>query len=140
MTNAVLPDVTDALTAPFWAGTARGVLRVQRCTDCTHLRWPPAPLCPACQSFDADWVEVDPAGTLISYCVYHRAFDKAFADLVPYAVGYVQLTAGPRLHGLLTGPLDGLAVDAPVAGVFETVSDDVTFVRWHVTRTGTGRN
>lgn len=140
MTSAVLPDVTDELTAPFWAGTARGVLLVQRCTHCAHLRWPPAPLCPACQSCGADWIEVDPSGTLISYCVYHRAFDKAFADLVPYAVGYVQLAAGPRLHGLLTGALDGLAVDAPVTGVFEAVTEDVTFVRWRVADGGTGRD
>lgn len=132
ITSAVLPDITDALTAPFWAGTRRGALLVQRCAACAHLRWPPSPLCPACQSFDADWVEIDPTGTLISYCVYHRAFDKAFADLVPYTVGYVQLTAGPRMHGLLTAPFDELAVDASVTAVFDAVTDDVTFVRWQL--------
>lgn len=132
---AVVPDVTDPVTAPFWAGTREGELLAQRCADCAHWRWPPAPVCPRCLSAEAEWARLDPTGTLISYCVYRRSFDKAFADALPYAVGYVQLTDGPRMYGRLTGPVDELAVDAPVRAVFEAVADEVTLVQWATART-----
>ena len=35
-------------TAFFWAGTAVGELRVQRCDGCGTLRHPPGPMCPSC--------------------------------------------------------------------------------------------
>lgn len=135
---AVVPDVTDPVTAPFWAGTRRGELLAQRCASCAHLRWPPGPVCPSCLSAGAEWVRLDPTGTLISYCVYRRAFDKALAGAVPYAVGYIQLTDGPRMHGRLTGPADELAVDAPVRAVFEAVTDEVTLIQWTTARAGGG--
>jgi hypothetical protein len=126
----VVPDVADPVTAPFWAGTRSGELLAQRCSRCAQLRWPPGPVCPSCLSGDAEWVPLDPTGTLISYCVYRRSFDKAFAAAVPYAVGYIQLTDGPRMHGRLTGPVDQWAVDAPVRAVFDAVTDEATLIQW----------
>jgi uncharacterized OB-fold protein len=131
---AVAADVTDPVTAPFWAGTRAGELLAQRCANCAHLRWPPGPVCPSCLSADAEWARLDPTGTLISYCVYRRSFDKAFADAIPYAVGYIQLADGPRMYGQLTGPLDELAVDAPVRAVFAAVTDEVTLIQWTTAR------
>src|ERR1035438_5666045 len=34
----------------FWAGTAAGELRLQRCGNCAALRHPPGPMCPQCGS------------------------------------------------------------------------------------------
>jgi hypothetical protein len=131
-----LPDPRDQATAAFWAGTRESLLLIQKCAACGYLRWPPAPACPECLSTRAEWTRVSPTGTLLTYCVYHRAFSKAFAGDIPYAVGYVQLDDGPRLYGTMAGApstLGALAVGLPVHAVFDPVTPEVTLVRWAVT-------
>jgi uncharacterized OB-fold protein len=125
-----LPAADDPQTAAFWQGTKAGEVRAQRCDACGYLRWPPAPICPECQHAASTWVRLNPRGTLVSYCVYHRALDPAFRDEIPYAVGYVQLEEGPRMYGQLDGPIDGLEVGQQVSAVFRAASPDVTLVRW----------
>ena len=44
----VIRPVTSPDTEFFWAGTAAGELRVQRCGGCGALRHPPGPMCPSC--------------------------------------------------------------------------------------------
>jgi uncharacterized protein len=125
-----LPPADDPLTAAFWQGTKIGEVRAQRCDACGYLRWPPAPICPECQSPACAWVRLTPRGTLLSYCVYHRALDPAFRDEIPYAVGYVQLEQGPRMYGQLDGRIDALEVGQQVSAVFRPASPEVTLVRW----------
>jgi uncharacterized protein len=125
-----LPDVDDPQNAPFWAGTQRNELRMQKCLVCGYVRWPPGPLCPECQSPDSDWTPVEPRGTLYSYATYHRAFDSAFAAVIPYTVALIELSSGPRMYGMLVSePADAL-IDSPVEAVFVRVTDRVTFVHW----------
>jgi uncharacterized protein len=128
-----LPRTDDPLTAPFWQGTLAAEVRVQRCADCGYLRWPPAPLCPQCLSPAGGWVPLQGHGSLLTYCVYHRALDPAFADEIPYAVGYVQLDEGPRMYGQVDGPVQALQAGQPVRAVFRPVSDDVSLVHWTAT-------
>lgn len=125
-----LPDVGDARTAPFWAGARVSQLLVQKCADCGYLRWPPGPVCPECLSRESGWAPVRTTGTLVSYCVYHRAFNRAFADDVPYAVGYVELADGPRMYGQLVGEPEHLEIGQPVHAIFAPVTAEVTLVRW----------
>lgn len=132
MTAAYLPDPTDALTEPFWRATRSQHLCVQRCGDCGYLRWPPGRYCPQCLSAAAEWVDIAPGGTLWSYTIYHRGFDTAFADLVPYAVAFVEMDDGPRMYGLLVGDLSTLTVNARVRAVFEPVTAEITLVRFAV--------
>lgn len=131
-----LPDVTDPVTGEFWSAARDASLVVQRCSDCGYLRWPPGPGCPECLASEAEWVPVSPHGTLVTYCVYHKAFSAAFADDIPYAVGYVQLDEGPRLYGPLVGQLDGVACGDAVDAVFEPVTPEVTLVQWTPARRG----
>ena len=37
-------------TQHFWDGTKSGELRLQRCSDCDHVYFPPRPFCPSCSS------------------------------------------------------------------------------------------
>lgn len=127
-----LPDPDLPATAPFWRGTRESTLLVQRCDDCLYLRWPPGPACPECLSWTSTWVPVEPAGNVITYCVYHRAFSASFAEDVPYAVGYVQLHSGPRMYGTLLGPTAALRCGAPVTAAFVAATSDVTLVHWAI--------
>ncbi len=125
-----LPDVTDSTAAPFWAGTQAGEIRVQQCGDCGYLRWPPAPLCPQCLAPSSQWTRLRGVGTVLSYCVYHRALAPAFGDEVPYAVAYVQLADGPRVYGQVDVPAGLIDVGQAVRAVFRQLTPDVTVICW----------
>jgi uncharacterized OB-fold protein len=66
----------------------------------------------------------------LTYCTYFRAFDPAFKDDIPYAVGYVELDDGPRMYGQMSGSIEELEVGQPVRASFERVTPEVTLVRW----------
>jgi uncharacterized OB-fold protein len=125
-----LPDVTDPLTAPFWAGTSAGEIRVQQCEACGYLRWPPAPVCPECLAPPARWTRLRGQGTVLSYCVYHRALAPAFKDELPYAVACVELAEGPRMYGQFDGPPQRVNVGQLVRAVFRQLSPEVTVIKW----------
>lgn len=125
-----LPDPNDPVTQAFWAHSRRGELAVQRCPNCGYLRWPPGPMCPECQTQSDVWAVIEATGTLYSTAIYHRAFAAAFKDDLPYAIGLIQLDAGPRMYGLMRGEHAGLRLDGRVRAVFEPVTEEVTFVRW----------
>jgi uncharacterized OB-fold protein len=90
-------------TAPFWEGCAAGELRVQRCDACGHHRFPPAPLCPRCWSRDATWVRCGGGATLRSAVTFHQLYHPAFADVLPYTVGIVELDEGPCMYATVRG-------------------------------------
>lgn len=117
MTASPVPT-PDTLTEPFWRGGAEGELRLQRCDGCGHLRFPPSPVCPRCLDGRATWVPTSGCGEILSYVVFHRAYQEEWAERVPYAVLLVQLDDGPRLFSDFDGPLDTLAVGARVHAGF----------------------
>lgn len=117
MTTAPTP-APDVLTEPFWRGGTDGELRVQRCEGCGHLRFPPSPVCPRCLDERATWVPTTGRGTILSYVVFHRAYQAAWANRVPYAVLLVQLDDGPRLFSDYAGSPGDLAVGARVRAGF----------------------
>jgi uncharacterized protein len=125
-----LPDLTDPLTAPFWAAAAERRLVVQACAHCGYLRWPPAPLCPECQTEGGVWTEVRPAGVLWSVATYHRALDPAFVGEVPYSVALVELDDGPRMYGRLSGDPEQFVLDGRVQATFYDMAPGVTLVGW----------
>ena len=91
-----LPKI-NADTAAFWEGCREHELRIQKCGECGHLRWPPAFLCPHCLSGKTELVRASGRGTVYSYTVYRVAFDPAFRGDLPYVVALVALEAGTGL-------------------------------------------
>jgi uncharacterized OB-fold protein len=134
-----LPDIQDALTAPFWRAAQDHRLVVQRCSACGFLRWPPGPLCPECQSLGGEWTEVRPSGTLWSVAEYYRAFDQSLAGEIPYAVGLVELDDGPRMYGRLRGAVGSFEIGSAVRAVFRSVAPETTLVEWE-NANGLGRS
>ena len=72
-------------------------LKFQHCLRCAYVRYPEAPLCPECLSHESEWREDTGAGTIWSWCVYHRAYNDAFTEALPYNVALVELDSGPRV-------------------------------------------
>lgn len=136
----LLPDVDDALTAPFWAGCARGELLMQRFTASGRYAWPPRPMDAHSQTLDHEWVPVSGRATIYSYVVPHPPLLDAYAALAPYNVVLVTLEEdlGLRMVGNLVASADGaineidpstIVIGEPVRVVFATV-DGVALPRW----------
>ncbi|MCC0097552.1 MULTISPECIES: Zn-ribbon domain-containing OB-fold protein [Streptomyces] len=112
--DELLLPVPDEDGAPFWEYAARGELRVQACTACGRLRFPPRPCCPHCQSFDSEWRLMSGRGRIWSYVRPHPPLLPAYAAQAPYNVILVELADAPRIR--LAGNLVTSA-DAPLDSV-----------------------
>ena len=120
--------VPDADTQPFWDGTERGELLIQRCAACGSWLWQPRPMCSTCGTVSPPWVPVTGAGRVMTWTVPRPPVLPSLADLVPFVVAVVELSEGVRMIGLLVGddgaPLRtdgtdiGLEVGTPVRVVF----------------------
>jgi uncharacterized protein len=92
----------DRVSAPFFDGTARGVLLLRRCDDCGRHSAPRTLTCPVCHSARLAWDPAQGTGTLASWTVVHHRP----ADGVPNSrtiAGLVQLDEGPWLHARIDG-------------------------------------
>jgi uncharacterized OB-fold protein len=125
MRPLVTPD-----TAFFWAGTAAGELRIQRCPACGALRHPPGPMCPACgQPGDGGYVVAAGTGEVFSYVVHHHP--PVPGKKLPMVVALVQLPEGVRMVGEMPGVRPDLVrIGLPVRVAFARVDDDLTLPAW----------
>lgn len=122
MTFEPVPAITD-LTRPFWTGGLAGELRLQRCADCGHIRYPIAPGCPRCLSTTADWAVMSGRGTVQSYIVFEHAYHDSWKDQVPYVVALIELDEGPVfLSNVIAAPPSQVCVGQRVTVVFERQS------------------
>ncbi len=123
------PQVTPD-TAFFWAGTAAGELRIQRCGRCGTLRHPPGPMCPACGAAgDGGYVLAAGTGEVFSYVVHHHP--PVPGKRLPMVVALVQLPEGVRMVGEMPGVRpDQVRIGLPVRATFMQVDDDLTLPAW----------
>jgi hypothetical protein len=130
VTDVPTPDREDPLFSPFWAGTDVGELRIQRCTACGTMRWPPRPICASCLTLGNHWAEVKPSGTLFSWVgVDHQTVGGLPP---PYTVALVQLDTCPvRLLGRLVDvDRQDLRIGMHLAARFERSDSGITLVNW----------
>jgi uncharacterized protein len=132
MRPPVSPD-----TEFFWAGTAAGELRIQRCGGCGALRHPPGPACLRCGSVGKTEYQVAAGtGTVYSYVVHRHP--PVPGKTLPIVIALVELTEGVRMLGELTAidPAD-VAIGLPVRAAFRRVDDDLVLPDWRPDRPGT---
>jgi uncharacterized OB-fold protein/acyl dehydratase len=129
--GAIRP-VTSPDTEFFWAGTAAGELRVQRCGDCGAVRHPPGPACPSCGAMSArppGYVVAAGTGEVYSYVVHHHP--PVPGKKLPVVIALVQLPEGVRMTGELLGAAPGqLRIGLPVRAEFVRVDDELTLPAW----------
>lgn len=85
------PPAGAGVSAPFWDGIERGVLKLPRCSACGAWQWYPDEMGPDCAGADFEWVEVPATGTVYSCSRVHRSFLPGGRYDVPYVVGCVEL-------------------------------------------------
>lgn len=128
----ILP-VIDELNAPYWAGTAAGELRLQRCRHCRFCWHPPLPGCPNCSSQDVEWSAAAGTGTLYSFTDVHHPVHAGLADWVPYRICLVDLDEGLRIISGMTYTSEEPAIGAKVSVFFKRINDEVTLPFFELT-------
>jgi uncharacterized OB-fold protein len=125
-----LPRPTED-TAPYWEAAHKGELRMQKCLDCGHVRFPPSLLCARCLSERCEWVKLSGRGKVYSWIVIHQSQHPAFNADTPYNVAIIELDEGPRLHTNLVGCAnEDIRIGMPVEVVFAKVSDDTSLPKF----------
>jgi len=118
----------DPESTPFWLACKEHKLKIVKCGDCGHLRFPPTSFCPACSSDRVEWVEASGKGTVFSWIVVRHPVPKdVYAGDVPYVVALVTLEEGVRMPTNIVGcaPEDVTAY-MPVQVQFRDVTPEIT--------------
>lgn len=116
----------DNLDRPYWEGTLKGELRVQRCKACGTWQWGPEWLCHECLSFDMEWVTIAPKGRIYSWTRLWHPVHPALKEQGPYIAVLVELpqAGNVRMLGNLLGdPRQEIPIGAEVEAVFEPHPD-----------------
>jgi uncharacterized OB-fold protein len=121
-----LPDLAWEPTAEYWAGAARGELRIPRCHGCGRLHWYPEDECRRCKGAAFTWETLRGTGTLFSWVVVTHAFLPEFADLTPFVPALVAVDEDPAVRiptRIVDCDPEALSFEMPVRCVFR----DLTF-------------
>jgi uncharacterized OB-fold protein len=133
MRTSITPRLNPE-TEGFWEGCRAGELRAQRCGECGRLRFPPQPMCPACNSMARSWTAIADTGRISSFSVVTGEGPEPMlpgTEAVPYAVAVVELDAGIRMvTDIDAAEIEHLTVGAPVTAAFERISDEVSLPRF----------
>lgn len=129
--DSMPPPMADATTLPWWQAASEHRLVVQRCTACGHTRLPPAPVCPACRSDEADWQEVPGRGEVYTYTLVHRPI--AANQALPFVIAVITLedAGGVRMiSNLVEVAAEDVCIGLPVELVWEDMSADLAIPRF----------
>jgi uncharacterized OB-fold protein len=91
------PFVYDE-TRPFWDGTKKHELIIQKCKDCGKYQFYPRTMCSHCLSENIEWVKASGKGKLYSYTIAYRG-SPAFSANGPYNIAVIELDEGVRMPG-----------------------------------------
>lgn len=129
--NAAPLPVSDRDSEPFWQALREGELRLQRCSGCGALRWPPRAVCNRCHGFDARWEALSGRGRVVSWVRTHQVFAPAYRDQVPYLT--VQVVLDEQDDILLIGGWRGAAEPRggePVRANFANAVEGFVLLDW----------
>lgn len=84
-------DDLDRENREYFRYCAGHDFRLQACTACSLLRYPPTTACPWCSCPDVAWTPVEGRGTVYSYTEVQHAIQPAFRRHTPYLVLLVEL-------------------------------------------------
>jgi uncharacterized OB-fold protein len=105
---------------PMWDFINKGELRLQRCTGCGTLRYPPAGCCYKCLSDQYEWSPVSGRGKVKSWTVFYRQYYPELPPPVPVVL--VEIEEGPIVvANLVDTDISALRLDLPVELTFQAV-------------------
>jgi NAD(P)-dependent dehydrogenase (short-subunit alcohol dehydrogenase family)/uncharacterized OB-fold protein len=110
------PSMRSRAALGLTAAAALGRFRLQVCTACKAVQYPPSETCHRCLSIRLRWQDQSGAGELISETTVHHSQNAYFQERLPWRIGMVRLDAGPtlivHLHGGCTAAPSRVRVGA----------------------------
>jgi uncharacterized OB-fold protein len=126
----------DEASRPFFEGTLRGEIMLQRCRACGFWMWPVRVRCIDCFSDDLAWDAASGMGTLYSFTIVHQVVHAGFANDVPYNVAMVDLREGVRIVASVTAAAADLRIGMPLVAAFDNITDAVALPRFRPVTAG----
>ncbi len=115
--------VPDKVSQPFWDAVQQRKLKLQYCTKCGKLQYPPQETCTSCHSAEhLEWREVKGRGHILSTYIARDARIKRLQQDLPFNVALITLDEDPGLNFMsnLPGtPVGEVKIGAPVDVTFE---------------------
>jgi uncharacterized protein len=109
------PTSAEGFAAPYWAALEQEQLVIQRCTDCSELQMYPRRSCISCGASELTFEPASGNGSLYSFTTVVKYPPSDFVGDLPYTLGIVHLTEGPRMLARIVGATDDeLRCDMPV--------------------------
>jgi uncharacterized OB-fold protein len=84
-------DDLDHENIDYFRYCAAHDFHLQKCDECSLLRYPPTTGCPWCSSPKSTWTKVEGKGAVHSYSEVHHAIQPAFKGKTPYMILLVDL-------------------------------------------------
>ncbi len=118
---------------PFWEGTKRHELLIQKCEDCEQLIMYPKKYCTSCFSEDLGWVRASGRGKIYSFTVVQNNPPSSFLDELPFTIGIIRLEEGVNmLSNIIASDYESLNCEMNVDVVFEDINDEITLPKFRV--------
>lgn len=97
--------VPPAARSQLWQqvneSAAAGLFRLQVCTRCDKVQYPPQEFCIHCLADELSWGQVSPMGNVLSWTTTHTSTNRFFKGILPVHVGMVKLDCGPVMIAYL---------------------------------------
>ena len=105
----------------YWAALERGEFKLSRCSSCHIWMWPAHFRCGHCGSWEIEWEDIEPVGTIYTWTRNYAVSDviKERREDLPYVTVLVELpqAGGARVAGVLQGDGANVRIGAAVRGV-----------------------
>ena len=125
----------------YWRNLEDGKFTLPRCSGCKNWTWPAHFRCGQCGSWEFEWVELEPKGSIFTYTRSRYAFDRVLErkDDVPYVtiVAEIPEANNVRVMGVMKGDEAGLKIGAEVRGTIDPPSAKSKFypaIRWELVK------
>lgn len=123
-------QLIDSDTRTYWEGTKDNKLFIQYCSHCENYQFYPRIICKNCM-MDVEWVEASGKGTIYSYTILERAYNKLFTGKEPYVVGLIELEEGPRMmSNIVNVDIDEVEIGMEVSAVYNQEFDEYKLIQF----------
>ena len=93
--NTMPPAARSRLWQQVNEAAAEGMFRLQVCTRCDKVQYPPQEFCSRCLCDELSWEAVNPMGKVLSWTRSRASTSEFFRDKFPLNIGLVKLDCGP---------------------------------------------
>ena len=103
MSVATPPPARSRLWQNINQAAAEGLFKLQVCSACRQVQYPPQEFCSRCYADELNWESVSPDGQVLSWGRLGASNHPFFRDKLPLHTGLVKLDCGPVMLVYLSG-------------------------------------